>query len=552
MDILDLFNNFINEFLGDNFFISLFFFLYVFSPTLIMCLLLSLGLPFSEDKESRNWDFEIAISFILSYFYLVSMFFLTVYFWYIRVNIYLDPLTDSLYWFKSAINCNFSFFGVFVSLIIYYIIISILNYVYTQGYRMSSVNVYILLLVIFFILQSLFIILFFNNLLCIYLAFELQTFGLIFCLSLRWASSSSMAFAYNYFVWSCFSGIFFGLGVAFIYIYSGSFHLIYIKSLVSGGYENLTENAFLLISGLILIIISLLIKLGVAPFHYWIPYVYQKADYITNLIFSIITKLPVFIFFLKIYGLLVCVFWKNTTNVFFLEDSLVGFLIFIPLCILCILCGSVGAFFTPNIKVFLGFSSISHIGYLLIGVFYNCMFTSVLSLTYLILYISSSLLLFMIFIIYDYNYKAEITLITQLANFMHKNFNAFAWLVFTIAILNLAGFPPFGLFWCKYYLLQAILHNGDYFVFVIVLILSIISYVYYFRFLRLLYFEYMELKVVAKKEVSISEPEFRYHEDPVLLGCFIFLIHMNFLSMFCFLKIFYLLCEFLFFASLIF
>jgi NADH-quinone oxidoreductase subunit N len=182
-----------------------------------------------------------------------------------------------------------------------------------------------------------------------------------------------------------------------------------------------------------------LFKLSSAPFHAWAPDTYEGSPLSSTIIFSIFPKLPIVVALSRI--LFECFY---SFNIFW--EILISFC-----AILSIIFGTLGAIHQSKIKRFLVYSSIGHVGYFLIALTCGNLFGLTSCFFYLFVYILTSVIIWFSFSTLNVNpflsKKRSLKFFDQFVILSREN-NSLA-LLFTVAILSIAGIPPLLGFFCK-------------------------------------------------------------------------------------------------------
>lgn len=239
-------------------------------------------------------------------------------------------------------------------------------------------------------------------------------------------------------------------------------------------------NLDLLHVGFLFLCISLLIKLAIAPFHYWSLDVYEGSPNATTFFFAVIPKIGIFVLFSRI-----C--YISFHNLFSSEYQFYFFLFGV----LSVFVGSVGGLEQRKIKSLLAYSSISHTGYLLLSLSTNTLEGVQLMLYYLIIFMVAGLCFWSIFLIVKrkQNFYFE-KHNKELGDFvLLKNSNPLLCFIFAITLFSIAGIPPVVGFLAKVGIFLTIIQSSAYLVALISVLLSVISTFYYIRFIKVLYFE---------------------------------------------------------------
>ncbi len=316
-----------------------------------------------------------------------------------------------------------------------------------------------------------------NDLITVYLAIEVLSLSFYLLASFKTKTIFSTESGLKYFILGSFSSSLFLFGSSFIYGVTGSTNFDDFRDLYVNTYLDNLSELNLLQFGLIFILISLLFKLSLAPFHIWSPDIYEGSMTSSTFFFAIIPKLGIFIILLRF-------FYYSFFN---FTDNYRYFLIGISL--LSIIVGSFAGLEQRKIKSLMAYSSISHMGYSLLA-FTAFTFQGVQALLgYLIIYMLSGLCLWAIILslklknIYKKNNK-DLSDITKLV----KSNNILA-ISLAIVLLSIAGFPPLIGFYVKFNVFLSAIESTIYFASIAAILCSVISAFYYIRLIKVSYFE---------------------------------------------------------------
>jgi NADH-ubiquinone oxidoreductase chain 2 len=356
------------------------------------------------------------------------------------------------------------------------------------------------LIILFIITGSLFLIST-NDLVSIFLAIELQSYGLYLLSSLYRNSESAVTGGLTYFLLGGLSSCFILLSTALLYANSGTTSLegIYILtdiSSISNSIDNITYqyNSEYINISLLIMCIGFLFKVSAAPFHFWSPDVYDAIPTIVTTFVAIIAKISIFVFLLDIVHYTKNVFLSYPYNwtTALLVSSIISMII-----------GTVLGLTQTRIKKLLAYSTISHVGFILLALVVNNVESNQAFTFYLMQYSISNLNVFVIlvtigFIYYYYTnsnkninelpekYNSPIQYISQLKGLFY--INPMLALSFTITIFSFAGIPPLIGFFGKQIVLSAAIANGYIFSSLVAILTSIIGGVYYLNIIKEMFF----------------------------------------------------------------
>ena len=341
-----------------------------------------------------------------------------------------------------------------------------------------------------------------SDLLTSYLSIELSAFSLYILASFNKMSSYSVDSAIKYYITGAVSSAFYLLGSSFIYgssgsIYFSDFYNLYISSniYINNNFEfyniwsiqqfDLLNFSDIIVKfnflefGVSLLVISLFIKIALAPFHLWSVDVYEDSPTSSTFFFAVFTKLSVFILLLRI-----CYYsFINLKNCWQFYSILAGFL--------SIFTGAVAGITQRKIKSLLAYSSVSHMGYLLIAFSTASCLGIQMLLFYLFFYMFSGLCIWYIFLLLKIKKKyLKIKYSKELSDLiLLKNSNSGLALCLALIMFSIAGIPPIIGFLAKISVFLTVIGASFFIVAVISILCSLVSTLYYIRIIKILYFE---------------------------------------------------------------
>ncbi len=317
-----------------------------------------------------------------------------------------------------------------------------------------------------------------NNFLVIYLGVELMSLSLYALVALRRNHAASTEAAMKYFVLGALASGFLLYGISMLYGATGSLDLTEVAKVAASG----TVKPVILVFGIVFLVAGLAFKLGVAPFHMWVPDVYQGAPTAVTLLLGGAPKLAAFAicFRLLVEGLLPLAFdWQQMLTV---------------LAVLSMAIGNITAIAQTNLKRMLAYSTISQMGFMLLGLLAGVVNFNASSapnayssaMFYSVTYVLTTLGTFgMILLLARAGFEAE-----NLDDFKGLNQRS-PWFAFVMLLLmfSLAGIPPMMGFYAKVSVLQAVLSTGQVWLAVVAVLFSLIGAFYYLRVVKLMYFD---------------------------------------------------------------
>ena len=346
------------------------------------------------------------------------------------------------------------------------------------------------------------------DLISIYLSIELQSFGLYILSTIHRNSENSTNAGLKYFLLGGFSSCIILLGAGIIYSYTGNTQLESIYILLSSSNIDYIIQGTLL--GIVLIIIGLLFKIAAAPLHNWSPDVYDETPTIVTIWLTIMPKISILILLLEIYLLATAnnsiaasavQYFNNgdtTTIISIISNASTIFTtqvknILLISSIFSLIIGTVVGLAQIKIKRLLAYSTISHIGFMLLALAINTEQSIDSFLFYLIQYIITNLNIFFIllaisYIKFDLNLNKEIVDIKYIKDLKGLfTMNPLLSLTFSISLFSMAGIPPLIGFFSKQFVLYSAIDQGYYLLSIIAIIVSVISASYYLKIIKIIH-----------------------------------------------------------------
>ena len=367
-----------------------------------------------------------------------------------------------------------------------------------------------------------------SDLLSMYLSIELQSFGVYILATLFRDSKSATSAGLKYFLLGGLSSCFILLGAALVYSYTGLSQLESIYSLISVSNSSMISQGLTL--GIILMIIGFLFKIAAAPLHNWAPDVYNDSPTIVTIWLTIMPKISILIFLLDLFigsslsnlGLSNIHSLLDLSSFYSQNDSINSDFIknlLLLSSLLSLIIGSVVGLAQSKIKRLLAYSTISHIGFILLALAINSEQSIESFIFYILQYSITNLNAFLIILALGYLIKRRHTASLQ-RNSIERNIedsdisfiseikgqflsNPLLSLGLTICLLSMAGTPPLMGFFSKQMVLYSAIQSGYYFMSIIAILVSVISASYYLKIVRTLFTQ--EVDAVTQQEVNQSE-----------------------------------------------
>lgn len=242
-------------------------------------------------------------------------------------------------------------------------------------------------------------------------------------------------------------------------------------------HSNTISNELVLFS-LMLIFVSLIFKLAIAPLHAWSPDVYEGSPTSSTIFFAVVSKLSLLVLLLRI-------FYHSFHG---LVHSWNFYIVLIA--VLSVMVGSFTALEQKKLKSLFAYSSTSHLGYILIAFCAGTLEGIQSIIAYIIIYMLSSSCIWSILILLkpkdNYNKKANKDL-ADIASLIKSN--SILGLIFSTTLFSIAGFPPLIGFFTKMNVFLSAIESSMYFVAIISILSSVISTFYYIRIIKIVCFE---------------------------------------------------------------
>ncbi|VAX05928.1 NADH-ubiquinone oxidoreductase chain N [hydrothermal vent metagenome] len=307
-----------------------------------------------------------------------------------------------------------------------------------------------------------------HSLLTLYLGLELLSLSLYALVALQRDSSRAAEAAMKYFVLGAIASGMLLYGMSMIYGVTGTLTLDGIASQAASG------DKTLLAFGLVFLLVGMAFKLGAVPFHMWVPDVYHGAPTAVTLYIGSAPKIAAFAMLVRLL----------VDGMIDLHDQWQGILII--LAVLSMAIGNIVAIAQTNLKRMLAYSTISHVGFLILGIMTGTQSGFSASMFYALTYVLMALGGFgMIILLSRRGFEAD-----TLDDFKGLNKRS-SWYAFMMLILmfSMAGVPPFLGFWAKLAVLQEVVAADMVWLAIVGVVFSVIGVFYYLRIIKLMYFD---------------------------------------------------------------
>ena len=328
-----------------------------------------------------------------------------------------------------------------------------------------------------------------HSLLTVYLGLELLSLSLYALVAIDRNSPVASEAAMKYFVLGSLASGMLLYGVSMIYGATGSVDLQSVADEVGKqGVDNLV-----LVFGLVFLVVGLSFKLGAVPFHMWLPDVYQGAPTSVTLFIGSAPKLAAFALVMRIL----------VEGLGALQGDWQQMLII--LAALSIAIGNLIAIVQTNIKRMLAYSTISHIGFMLLGILSGTSDGYVAAMFYTIVYVLMAVGAFGVIILLSRTgFESE-----NIEDFRGLN-DRNPWLAFVMMVImmSMAGVPFLAGFYAKWMVLQAVVNSSLIWLAILGVLFSVIGAFYYLRVVKCIYFDKPEqcepIEISLDTEIVIS------------------------------------------------
>ncbi|MGO9038852.1 MAG: NADH-quinone oxidoreductase subunit NuoN [Steroidobacteraceae bacterium] len=259
-------------------------------------------------------------------------------------------------------------------------------------------------------------------------------------------------------------------GMSIVYGVTGNLELAAIAAAVHGG---LSANVGL-VFGIAFLIVGLGFKLGAVPFHMWIPDVYEGSPTCVTVFIGTASKLAAFALIMRVLPEALAASQPDWSQML------------VVLAVLSMAIGNIVAIAQTNIKRMLAYSTISHVGYVLLGILSGTAQGYQAAMFYMISYVIVASGAFgMILLLARQGFEAD-----KLVDYKGLNVRS-PWFAGMMAILmfSLAGVPPFIGFWAKLGVVQAVLGVNYIWLAVVAVLCSVVGAFFYLRIVKLMYFD---------------------------------------------------------------
>lgn len=307
-----------------------------------------------------------------------------------------------------------------------------------------------------------------DDFLLFYLAIELQSLCFYTFATFNRTSEFSTESGLKYFVFGAIISCLLLLGFSFVYLSFGSTSFEFLTSLAQE-----TTDTFLFL-GFLFVLFALLFKVGSAPFHSWLCDVYDGALTSVTLLFASAPKVVIFGLIFKLFLIVFSDFKEIWSPILFFAS------------VSSIVIGSISAIFQKRLKRLFAYSTISHTGFILLGIACASVDSASSLIFYIVIYALLTILMFSLLI---FSILTQVNFPAYLANWTSLGLRNFVFVIsFTFVLFAIAGIPPLSGFFSKFLILLSVIIQEYYVIGLLIVIISSVASFYYIRLIKAFFF----------------------------------------------------------------
>jgi len=328
-----------------------------------------------------------------------------------------------------------------------------------------------------------------HNFLTIYLGLELLSLSLYAMVAFHKQSMQAAEAAMKYFILGAIASGMLLYGMSMLYGATGTLDITELATAIQAK----DSNDIVLIFGLVFVVVGLAFKLGAVPFHMWIPDVYHGAPTSVTMYISSAPKIAGFALFMRLLA----------EGMGDLHASWQDMLVI--LAVLSLAVGNVIALAQSNLKRMLAYSTISHVGFILLGILAGTKSGYAAAMFYIITYAATAMAGFALIIVLSRR-DSEADNLSDLKGLAKRS----PWIAFMMLLLmfSMTGVPPTVGFYAKLLVLQSIVDINMVWLAAVAVGFSVIGAFYYLRVVKLMFFDEVEtdkpLEVSAEMNIAFS------------------------------------------------
>ena len=340
------------------------------------------------------------------------------------------------------------------------------------------------------------------DLFTMFLALEIQSICLYALVSLNRGSGHGVEAGIKFFVLGATSSVILIFGISMLYGAAGSTNLFHIYNVflyhipnllwntVDAGMFCLTIFNMKLILGVLFVFIGLFFKITIVPFHMWAPDVYEGAPIAIVVFISTVPKIAVTYILCKLAGF------------FFSYSYFIWKPLFIIAGLVSVIIGTLMAVRQFKIKRFIAYSSITHMGYILLFMSAFTFISLQYCICYLVVYIFTILALWGILLILENNFGKNLDSFYDWGGIFYTE--RYLGFILMITLLSLGGLPPFAGFFGKYLFFKSLLFSDMYLIALFIIVFSLLSIYYYIKIVKIVFFDSKKKKLVVKTKIDFG------------------------------------------------
>ena len=322
-----------------------------------------------------------------------------------------------------------------------------------------------------------------QNFITIYLGLELLSLCLYALVAYLRDSNDAAEAAIKYFVLGAIASGMLLYGMSIMYGITGTLSLTEISAYLA----NVNELNIGLIFALTFIVVGVAFKFGAVPFHMWVPDVYQGAPTAVTLFIATAPKFAAFVMAIRLlsYGMQELVAdWQQMLMI---------------LAVLSLILGNIIAIAQSHIKRMLAYSTISHIGFVLLGFLSGENFGYASALFYTVIYVLMVGGAFGVLLLLNKNDDTDVDNLSELKG-LGQSHPRLAFIMLLI-MFSMAGMPLTVGFYAKLYVLQSLVYNDFIWLAILAVIMSIVGAFYYLRVIKHMYFDDLQQSLGTQKSL---------------------------------------------------
>ena len=311
-----------------------------------------------------------------------------------------------------------------------------------------------------------------GSLLTVYLGLELLSLSMYAMIAMHRQSPVASEAAMKYFVLGALASGMLLYGISMIYGVTGVIDLQGIADYAAVNADQ--QSGLLLVFGLSFMVVGIAFKLGAVPFHMWLPDIYEGSPTAVTLFISTAPKVAGFAMAVRVL----------TDGMQDLLPDWQGMLIILS--VLSMAVGNIIAIAQSNLKRMLAYSTISHIGFFLLGLISGTGAGYAAAMFYIIVYAIMGMGSFgMIILLGRKGFEAD--LLNDFKGLARRS----PWYAFIMLILmfSMAGIPPLVGFWAKWFVFKELIATGNVWLAAVAVVFSVIGAFYYLRIVKLMFFD---------------------------------------------------------------